>query len=120
MKTKSRRGAKPELLPLILQLFPPDEESFIQSARHLLVDLIVGADVLHAGHQLCHPVPELQAAAGAGAAEAARAAAQAGQVLQVGQGEPLRMLQGILAARRCHLLPVKAMPSRAGPLKSRD
>lgn len=97
-------GAKPEFLPLILHLFPPDEESFIQSARHFLVDLVIGADVLHAGHQLGHPVPELQAAAGAGAAEAGGAAAQAGPALHLGQGQPLAMLSCILAAQRCHLL----------------
>lgn len=97
-------AAKPEFLPLILHLFAPDEESFIQSARHFLVDLVIGADVLHAGHQLGHPVPELQAPAGAGAAQAAGAAPAP---LRLGQGQP----QGcILAARRCHLLPPTATP----------
>lgn len=74
------------------------------------MDLIIGADVLHARHQLCHPVPELHTAAGAGAADAGGAAAQAGDALQIVQGEPLGMLKGILAARRCHLLQAKAMP----------
>lgn len=103
-------GAKPELLPLILQLFAPDEESFIQSAGHFFLDLIIRADVLHAGHELGHPVPELCAAAGAGAADAGGAASKAARALQIVQREPLRMLKCIPTAQRCHLLPIKAMP----------
>lgn len=74
------------------------------------MDLIIRADVLHTRHQLGHPVPELHAAAGAGAADAGRAAAHGGQALQIVQGEPLGMLTRILAAEGCHLLQGKAMP----------
>lgn len=74
-KANQLEGAKPELLPLLLQLFPPDKESFIYSARHFFVNLIIWADILYASHKLGHPLTELQAAAGPCAAETRRPAA---------------------------------------------